>query len=97
MIVVSAILLFLMSSAGAHGAAGVVFLIGVAIALAYYFLNQTLTLGFIEDSGVPSAIQFKRSVIENLDIDEGQAKTVCIIVQKLIEAKRKRLLQAGAA
>jgi hypothetical protein len=61
MLAVSAILSLLLSSAGAHGVAGVVLLIGVAVALIYYFLNRTLTLGFIEDSGVPSAIQFKRS------------------------------------
>jgi hypothetical protein len=97
MIVVSAMLSSVMTSAGQHGVGGVVFLIGIAIALIYYFLNRTLTLGFIEDSGVASAIRFKRSVIENLDINEEHAKIVCVIVQKLIEAKRKRLLQTGAA
>jgi len=66
-------------------------------ALLYYFLNRTLTLGFVEASGVISGIRFKRSVIENLDINQEQAKRVCVIVQRLIEAKEKRALQARPA
>lgn len=69
--------------------------IGIAIALAYYFLNRTLTLGFVEHSGFVCAIRFKRSVIENVDINEEQAKSVCTIVQRLIEAKEKRAQQAA--
>jgi hypothetical protein len=68
--------------------------VGVVIALIYYFLNRTLTLGFVEHSGVINGIRFKRSVIENVDINQKQAKAVCIIVQRLIEAKEKRTLQA---
>lgn len=70
---------------------------GLVAALLYYFLNRTLTLGFVETSGVISGIRFKRSVIENLDINQEQAKRVCIIVQRLIEAKEKRGLQVRAA
>ena len=33
-------------------------------------------------------------VIENIDINEAQAKSVCTIVQRLIEAKERRALQA---
>jgi len=66
---------------------------GLVAALLYYFLNRTLTLGFVEASGVISGIRFKRSVIENLDINQEQAKRVCVIVQRLIEAKEKRALQ----
>ena len=69
--------------------------IGSGIALVYYFLNRTLTLGFVESSGVVSGIRFKRSVIENLDVDQDRAKSVCDIVQRLIEAKEKRMLQAA--
>ena len=61
--------------------------ISALIALVYYFLNRTLTLGFVEHSGVINGIQFKRSVIENVDINHEQAKFVCLIVQQLIEAK----------
>jgi hypothetical protein len=68
--------------------------IGLVAALLYYFLNRTLTLGFVEASGVINGIRFKRSMIENLDINQQQAKRVCIVVQRLIEAKEKRALQA---
>lgn len=68
--------------------------IGVAIALVYYFLNRTLTLGFVEHSGVVSGIRFKRSVIEGIDVNQEQAKTVCELLQRLIEAKEKRALLA---
>lgn len=58
---------------------------------------------FVEASGVISGIRFKRSVIENLDLNQEWAKRVCIIVQRLIEAKerrgelRMRSAQQGAA
>ena len=39
--------------------------IAAVVALIYYSLNKTMTLGFVENSGLISAIQFKRSVIEN--------------------------------
>ncbi|MGM9515298.1 hypothetical protein ACS5PK_13660 [Roseateles sp. DB2] len=69
--------------------------LGTVFALLYYFLNRTLTLGFVEHSGAVCAIRFKRSVIENVDINEEQARSVCTIVQRLIEAKEKRALQAA--
>lgn len=69
-------------------------LVGVVIGLIYYFLNTTLTLGFVEHSGVVNGIRFKRSVIENVDINEEQSKIVCIIVQRLIEARERRTRQA---
>ncbi len=83
---------------GSQGGAFTTFMIttaiGIIFALIYYFLNRTLTLGFVEHSGVINGIRFKRSVIENVDINQEQAKDVCIIVQRLIEAKEKRTLQS---
>jgi len=63
--------------------------ISLGIALIYYFLNRTLTLGFVENSGVISGIQFKRSIIECLDVDEDQARMACEIIQAIIEQKGK--------
>jgi len=63
-------------------------LVGAIVALVYFFLNRTLTLGFVENSGVISAIQFKRSVVENEDINEAQAGYVCQVVQSLVEARQ---------
>ncbi len=51
----------------------------------------SMTLGFVENSGLISAIQFKRSVIENKKIDEQHAAYVCDLTQHLIEAKFRSL------
>ncbi len=67
-------------------------LIGALVGLLYFFLNRTLTLGFVEHSGVLSAIQFKRSVVENQDINEAQAGYVCQVVQFLVENRQQALL-----
>ncbi len=68
-------------------------LVGSIVGLLYFFLNRTLTLGFVEDSGVLSAIQFKRSVVENQDINESQAGYVCQIVQACIETRQRTFVQ----
>lgn len=81
---------FISSAGGPSGASLLSALAGLVIATLYYFLNRTLTLGFVEHSGAVCGIQFKRSVIENVDIDQDQAKTVCVLIQRLIEAKEKR-------
>jgi hypothetical protein len=62
-------------------------LLAIIIAGIYYFLNITLTLGFVENSGVINLIEFKRSVIENKEINEAQVGYVCQVIQYLIEAK----------
>jgi len=82
------------SFGGEIGAFVLMFTIGLGIGLLYYFLNSTLALGFVEVSGVVNGIRFKRSVIENLDVNQDQAKMVCLIVQRLIEAKHKRMTQS---
>jgi hypothetical protein len=69
-------------------------MLGIGIAAVYYFLNRSMTLGFIEVSGHASAIQFKRSVIEGIDINEEEARKVCELTQKLIESKARRATTA---
>lgn len=69
----------------------VVFILGLAISLLYYFLSRTLTLGIVEHSGVISGIRFKRSVIEGVDINQAQGAYICKIVQSLIESRRANL------
>lgn len=69
-------------------------LLAAVIAIVQYILGRTLTLGFVEVSGVASAIQFKRSVIENVNVDEQQARYICEITQYLVETQRR---SAGAA
>ena len=89
------VLAFLFGSIGeaAHSSSTTIFgtLISIAIALAYYFLNRTLTLGFVENSGVISGINFKRSIIENIDVNEEQARYVCELTQALIEKVKNRI------
>ena len=70
---------------------------GLVFALFYYFLNRTVTLGFVEHSNVVSAIDFKRSMIESIAINHEQAKAVCVIIRRLIELKERRMHQASAA
>ena len=41
----------------------------------------------VENSGVLNLIEFKRSVIENKEINEAQVGYVCQVIQYLIEAK----------
>lgn len=88
----------ILAESGAHSGVFTSFTIfsvlGAFIAIVYYFLNITLTLGFVEHSGIVNGIRFKRSVIENIEINQEQAKAVCIIIQRLIEFKEKRTLQA---
>jgi len=94
-----ALFLFIAFSIGSTmqsgGSAFVLFVIcsgiGIGIALLYYFLSRTLTLGFVEHSGVVSGIRFKRSVIEGIDVNEQQGHYICQITQALIEAKRNQI------
>lgn len=66
---------------------GWVTLIGAVIGIVYYVLNRKMTLGFVESSGHVNAIAFKPSIIENVQVDEVQARNVSIVVQRCIEAK----------
>jgi hypothetical protein len=65
------------------------FMVATALAILYYFLGRTLTLGIVEHSGVVTQIRFKRSVIENVALDEQQARYVSDITQFLIEASKQ--------
>ncbi len=62
-------------------------LIGIAIAVLYYVLSKTLTVGFTDIGGRISEIPFKRSVIEGKALDESEASHVCDVIQKLVEER----------
>jgi hypothetical protein len=64
---------------------------GAAFAGLHYLLNRTLVLGFIEHSGLVSGISFKRSVVEGESIDEEAARQICKVVQRLLEARQRRM------
>ncbi len=88
-----ALLMWLIGSLAAAlesgGAIFLGFLVSVGISVAYYYLNRTLMIGIVENSGVVSGILFKKSVIENVDIDETQARIVCELTQAIIEAAKE--------
>lgn len=65
---------------------------GGVVATMQYLLHQSLLLGVQEISGRVSAIRFQPCFLDNVDIDEQQARQVCKIVQRLTDAKRKRAL-----
>lgn len=66
------------------------FTISLGIALLYYFLGRTLVLGFVEESGHVSAMQFKRSIVEGVEVNEQQARYICEVTQFLIESEKRR-------
>lgn len=65
---------------------------GIVLALLYYALNKTLTIGFTDVGGRISEIPFKRSVIEGKNLDEAEAARVCELMQSLVDARRERAL-----
>jgi hypothetical protein len=64
----------------------------IAIAILYYILNKTLTVGFTDVGGRVSEISFKRSLIEGRTIDETEAARVCEIIQHLVDTSQERTL-----
>ena len=64
-------------------------IIGIAIAILYYVLNKTLTVGFTDMGGRLHEVPFKRSVIEGKVLDEAEAARVCDIIQHLVDARRE--------
>lgn len=67
---------------------------GIIVAILYYVLNKTLTIGFTDVGGRISEVPVKRSVIEGQSIDETEASRVCGIVQRLVENRHERALSA---
>ena len=59
--------------------------LGFVAAGAYYFLNCSLSLGWVESGGHLNEIRFKPSVIEGKRISEVDAAYVCTLAQTLIE------------
>jgi len=58
---------------------------GVGIAVAIYFLNKSLTIGFTDVSGLSSGLAFKTSVIEGQQIDENATEGVIQLIEHLIK------------
>ncbi len=65
---------------------------GLVVAVMRYFLHNTLELGLQEVGGKVSSIRFKSITIESVEINEQQTRQVCKVMQRLVDAKRKRML-----
>jgi len=66
----------------------VVVLVGAVIALAVYFLNRPFTLYVFEvGGGKPTGIRFKRSVIENVEVNHEKVQNAFQVIKTLIEAE----------
>lgn len=62
-----------------------IFFIGAILGPLYYFLNKQLELGIRDTSGATYALAFKRSVIENVKIDETEGNHVLSIIEKTMD------------
>lgn len=61
--------------------------IGLLVGPIYYFLNKTLTVGVVENSGWVGGFAFKRSLIEGQNINEQDAHEVIAVIRAQIERK----------
>ena len=59
--------------------------VGVILSVLLFLFGKVVTLGF-GDGSEKYAIQFKRSVIENMDINEQQAEHVCNLIHNRINS-----------
>jgi hypothetical protein len=60
--------------------------IGPIIFIILYFLKKSLTLAVVEQSGVISAIRFKASVIEGIEVNEQECENVNNVIRDLLLA-----------
>jgi len=61
--------------------------IGLIAGPLYYFLNKTLTVGIVENSGWIGGFSFKRSVVEGKNITEVETDRVIEIIRWVIESR----------
>jgi hypothetical protein len=71
-------------------------LVDFILVASYFKYDRRLTLGFVENSGAVSAVQFRRSKVEGQDIGEAQAAYVCELVQMAADARLRSLLSPPA-
>jgi len=71
-------------------------LIGLVIAVVYYFLNKQLLIGITDDTGSNYSLILKRSVIEGTDINEQQMELVTQIILTVVDNQKARKLVSPA-
>lgn len=62
----------------------IILLIFLVVSLIFYFLNKSLMISVVSNSGWPTTICFKRSVIEGVKIEYSQAQEVINIINQLL-------------
>lgn len=67
-------------------------LLGLLFAAGYGLMARTLVLGFVTTGGQVCRLRFRKSVIDGTEIDENQARLVCKLVQRVLEARQRRLV-----
>ena len=72
-------------------------IVGISVSLLYYFLNRLLTVAVTEMAGHTYSIRFKRSIIENVDVNAEQAEQVYKVLRVLLlSANTNQALQPVA-
>ena len=72
-------------------------IVGISVSLLYYFLNRLLTVAVTEMAGYTYSIRFKRSIIENVDVNAEQAEQVYKVLRVLLlSANTNQALQPVA-
>lgn len=72
-------------------------IVSIIVALLYYFLNRLLTIAVTEMAGHTYSIRFKRSIIENVDVNAEQAEQVYKVLRVLLlSANTNQALQPVA-
>ena len=62
-----------------------VILIFLGLAFGYFLFNKDFSIGVCEVGGILSGVDFRRSLIEGITVDEAAAEKVHLIIHALIE------------
>jgi hypothetical protein len=76
--------------------AGAAVLITIACGAIYYRLNRVLTLGIVTESGETYWLRLKRSLIENIKLDQPLAEAASKVIDALVLARCAGTQTAGA-
>ena len=83
-------IVLLCNDLGGVKAFGGLLLIGCLICIIKFFLNKSLLISVVSNSGWGANICFKRSVIEGVKVDQAQAQEVIRIITRLLMAQTAR-------
>ncbi len=79
--------------AGARDGSILIGLTALPLAGLYYWLARSFTLGVMTSSGHSFTIRFKRSILENQEINSAEAGYVCELLEYFRDERRQRMGQ----